>query len=63
MLKVKLFEAEHEEDLEEEINAFLVNVHESNVIDVRYQVSMAVDEYSEEVETVYSFSAMILYRE
>ncbi|WP_372508865.1 sporulation protein Cse60 [Pseudalkalibacillus decolorationis] len=60
---MKLFEAEHEEDLEEEINAFLVNVHESNVIDVRYQVSMAVDEYSEEVETVYSFSAMILYRE
>ncbi|WLD92443.1 sporulation protein Cse60 [Alkalihalobacillus sp. AL-G] len=62
-MRVKLFEAEHEEDLEEEMNTFLTNVHETNVIDVRYQVSMAVDEYSDGLEAVYSFSAMILYRE
>lgn len=62
-MRVKLFEAEHEEDLEEEMNDFLSNIHESNIIDVRYQVSMAADEYNDGIEAVYSFSAMILYRE
>ncbi|WP_221566467.1 MULTISPECIES: sporulation protein Cse60 [Bacillaceae] len=62
MLQVKLFEAEHEQDLEEEINEFLTQLHESKFIDIKYEVSMAVDEDTEDFESLYSFSAMILYR-
>ncbi|MGP4081994.1 sporulation protein Cse60 [Pseudalkalibacillus sp. R45] len=62
MLQVKLFEAEHEQDLEDEINEFLTQLHESKFIDIKYEVSMAVDEDTEDFESLYSFSAMILYR-
>ena len=55
-MKVKLFDEESELDLEEDINKFIVNV---DVIDIKYQVSLSV--FSE--EQIYSFSAMIIYKE
>ncbi|WP_349408221.1 sporulation protein Cse60 [Pseudalkalibacillus sp. SCS-8] len=63
MLKVKIFEAEHEEDLEESVNDFLATLLPSKFIEIQYQVSIATDEESEEFETLYSFSALILYKE
>lgn len=56
IMKVKLFDCNHELDLEEEINRFLENL-EGDVIDIKYQV--ALSDFSE--DQVYSFSAMIVY--
>jgi hypothetical protein len=61
MLKVKVFDAEHEADLEEEMNTFLAGINELQVQDVKFQVAAAED--SDNGETVCCFSAMVLYRE
>ena len=55
-MKVKIFDEEHEEDLEEDINNFLND--DIDIIDIKYCVSASV--YSE--EQIYCYSALILYR-
>jgi len=55
-MKVKIFDENHEKDLENSINEFLSNV-DIDVIDIKYQVSVSV--FSE--EQIYCFSAMIVY--
>lgn len=55
-MKVKIFDENHEKDLENAINDFLDDF-EGEVIDIKYQVSVSV--FSE--EQVYCFSAMIVY--
>ncbi|MBR2828343.1 MAG: sporulation protein Cse60 [Bacilli bacterium] len=55
-MKVKIFDEEDEEDLEDDINTFLLD-EEIRVIDIKYQVSVSI--FSE--EQVYCFSALILY--
>lgn len=55
-MKVKLFDENHEKDLEQAINKFLEET-DANIIDIKYQVSVGV--FSE--EQVYCFSAMIIY--
>ena len=54
-MKVKVFDEEHEKDLEEAINEFLDG--EVEVIDIKYQVSVAL--YRD--EQIFCFSAMIIY--
>lgn len=56
-MKVAIFDAEDEKDLEEDINDFLSSSVE--VIDIKYQVSTSI--YEE--EQIFCFSAMILYLE
>ena len=56
-MKVKIFDEESETDLEEDINNFLDEFEEINVIDIKYQVSSSI--YSE--EQIFCFSAMIIY--
>lgn len=58
MKKVKLFDEDHELDLEDEINDFLADF-EGELIDIKYQVAIAKND--EEME--YSFSALLLYEE
>ena len=58
MKKVKLFDEDHELDLEDEINDFLADF-EGELIDIKYQVVIAKND--EEME--YSFSALLLYEE
>lgn len=53
-LKVKLFDFEHEADLEDAINNFLVD---KKLIDIKYSVSTSL--YAE--EQIYCYSALILY--
>lgn len=54
-MKVKIFDENHEKDLENDINEFLnTNIE---VVDIKYQVSVSV--YSE--EQIYCFSAMVIY--
>ena len=55
-MKIKFFDEESELDLQDDINKFIENV---DVIDIKYQVSLSV--FSE--EQIYSFSAMIIYKD
>ena len=57
-MQVKIFDEESEEDLEDDINNFLDEFEEIDVIDIKYQVSTSI--YSE--EQIFCFSAMILYK-
>ncbi len=57
-MKVKLFDESHEQDLEEDINDFLEENEELEIVDIKFQVSTSM--YSE--EQIYCFSAMIIYR-
>lgn len=53
-MKVRIFDCEHEKDLEENINAFIVG---KEVMDIKYQVSIAINGEDQ----IYCFSAMIVY--
>ncbi|AGX05897.1 MULTISPECIES: sporulation protein Cse60 [Bacillaceae] len=59
MIKVKLFDHEHEKDLEKDMNHFLERIDENRLIDIKYNVA-AIQE--EEEEQIYCFSAMVVYR-
>lgn len=58
IMKVILFDESHEKDLEEDINDFLENTENIEVLDIKYQVSTSL--FSE--EQIYCFSAMIIYK-
>lgn len=58
MLQVAVFDEEHEKDLEEEINLFLVDLEDNQVKDIKYSVSLTIDEDGEQI---YCYSAMVLY--
>ena len=57
-MKVILFDESHEKDLEEDINSFLENTENIEIIDIKYQIATAM--FSE--EQIYCFSAMIIYK-
>ena len=56
-MKVKLFDEEDENDLEEDINKFLED-GSIDLMDIKYQVSTSM--FGE--EQIYCFSALIIYR-
>ena len=58
MIKVKMFDYEHEKDLEREMNHFLTRLGEDKLIDIKYNVAAM----EEDNEQIYCFSAMIVYR-
>jgi len=58
MVKVKIFDEEHEKDLEEAINGFLENVTGDNLIDIKYQLS----HFSDGPGQIFSYSAMVIYK-
>ncbi len=55
-MKVKIFDEEHESDLEKSINTFLAD-NEVEVVDIKFQTAVSV--FSE--EQIFCFSAMIIY--
>ena len=55
-MKVKIFDENHEKDLEEDINDFLKG--KEAIVDIKYQVSTSL--FAE--EQIYCFSAMIIYK-
>ncbi|MBP3461742.1 MAG: sporulation protein Cse60 [Bacilli bacterium] len=55
-MKVKIFDENHEKDLENAINDFLDD--DIELIDIKYEVSVSI--FSD--EQVFCFSAMIIYR-
>ena len=52
---MKIFDFQHEKDLENAINDFIKN---KDIIDIKYQISNFYDGKSQ----IYSYSAMILYK-
>lgn len=57
MLQVKVFDEEHEDDLSEAINEYLLDNEDLNVLDIKFSTAIA----SGEEEQVYCFSAMLIY--
>lgn len=57
-MKVKIFDENHEHDLEIKINNFLKEKKEEDIIDIKYQVSSFYDNRTQ----IYCFSAMIIYK-
>lgn len=57
-MKVKVFDEEHEKDLEIEVNKFL-NENDVDVIDIKLSSSCAI--YGE--EQLYCFTALIIYKD
>lgn len=55
-MKVKIFDENHEKDLEGAVNSFL-NETTCDIIDIKYQVAISVCGE----EQLYCFSAMIIY--
>ena len=58
-MKVKVFDEMHEKDLENRVNSFLENFEDSDIVDIKYQVSISM--FAE--EQIYCFSAMIIYKD
>ncbi|QVK18834.1 sporulation protein Cse60 [Mycoplasmatota bacterium] len=58
-VRVKIFDEEHEEDLETKINDFLEDLDEQQLVDIKYQLSTFYD-YKDQI---YCYSAMIIYKE
>lgn len=58
-MQVKIFDEDHEKDLEIKINEFLSYYPKINIIDIKYQVATLYDGRDQ----VYCFSAMIIYED
>lgn len=56
-MKVKIFDENHEKDLEKDVNDFLATLV-GEVIDIKFQVGVSV--FAE--EQIYCFSVMIVYQ-
>lgn len=54
-MKVKVIDAEHEKDLEIEINSF---ISDKEVFDIKYSTSVGI--FGE--DQIFCFSALIIYR-
>ncbi|CAM3766006.1 sporulation protein Cse60 [Mesobacillus zeae] len=59
MIQVKVFDYEHEKDLEMEMNSFLEILDEKKLVDIKYHVAALKEE---EEEQIYCFTAMIVYK-
>lgn len=59
MLCVEIFDEEHEKDLQININKFLSDINENDIIDIKYSINAFV---SSNGEQIYCYSALIIYR-
>ena len=58
-MKVKIFDCDHENDLEKKINEFLKEL-KGNVIDIKFSNCCMKDEDNDQI---YCFSALIIYKD
>ncbi|MBQ1812947.1 MAG: sporulation protein Cse60 [Bacilli bacterium] len=54
-MKVKIIDEEHEKDLEDEINEFIVD---KEIYDIKYSTSVAISGEDQ----IYCYSALIVYK-
>lgn len=59
MLKVEIYDEEHEKDLQFKVNSFLMELNESDIVDIKYTLHAFL---SSSGEQIYCYSAMIIYR-
>ena len=52
---IKIFDEEHEKDLEDDINDF---ISDKEIVDIKYQIGVTM--FSE--EQIYCYSALIMYK-
>ena len=59
MLKVKVFDREHENDLTNEINNFIKEIYnkDKEVVDIKYSTSISINDD----EQIFCFSALVMY--
>lgn len=59
-MKVKVFDCDHEKDLEKEINDFIEEIEKKHmeVKDIKYSTSFGKDSYDNDI---YIFSALVMY--
>ncbi len=55
---VRVFDEEHELDLEKQVNEFLYDIDEDDIIDIKYSVATLYDGRSQ----IYCYSCMIVLR-
>jgi len=58
-MRIKIFDENHEQDLELKVNDFLKTIKNEKIIDLKYQLAVLYDER----EQIYCFSCMIVYLE
>ena len=58
MYQVKTFDEEHEDDLQEVINAFLKDNPDIELYDIKFSNALAMEEDTQ----IYCFSALLIYR-
>ena len=56
---VRLFDEEHEVDLEKQVNDFLCEINEEDIIDIKYSVATLYDGRSQ----IYCYSCMIIIKD
>ncbi len=59
MLKVEIYDEEHERDLQYKINNFLNALNESDIVDIKYAIHAFLSATGEQI---YCYSALIIYR-
>lgn len=61
MLKIKVFDEQHEKELEEDINLFIDKISKENkeVVDIKFSTSH-ISDYANR-EQIYCFSALVMY--
>lgn len=57
MVQIKVFDEEHEDDLTEVVNAWLLEHADIRLMDIKF--STAVSDFEE--EQIYCFSAMVIF--
>ncbi len=57
-MKVKLFDENHEKDLEDALNDFLETLDDEDVIDIKFQIGTMYD-YKDQI---YCYGAMVIYK-
>ena len=58
-IQVRIFDEEHESDLEMEVNSFLETIDPHEFIDIKYSINAFLSSTGEQI---YCYSALILYR-
>lgn len=58
MVLIKVFDEQHEDDLTESVNQFLMKFEDKKVLSIQFSTS----HFTSQPEQIYSFSAMIVYR-
>ncbi len=59
MIKVEVFDEEHEKDLQKRVNDFLKKIKTEDLIDIKFCVHAFLGAASEQI---YCYCAMIIYR-